>query len=182
MKKIHQAILAVGLLCYLLTPAVAPIWMGTTLTAVEKYRPQDSQSNAQKFLIYILEHIHEGTLGGDIPFNMTKEDLHTNFSITEDEYVSASWNTSYFDRKGYRYFLFRNDGRQYLLVIQAQFEPLTKDQIFAIFGNHPYIDSKTYHQIGYKLGEYTVIFTNTDRKNQDFYDNIMLSPRNPFNE
>lgn len=149
------------------------------ITAVSKFKPNDSQASAQKFLIHILENIREGTLGGDIPLNLTKEDLNAKFGIKDEEIITASYNSSFFDRNGYRYFLIKNDGKEYLLVIGVQFKLLTKEQIFEVFGNKPYVDSQRYHQIIYKIGEYSVMFSNTDENNRDSYNFIMLSPQSP---
>ncbi|USG67382.1 hypothetical protein NDK47_08950 [Brevibacillus ruminantium] len=115
------------------------------------------------------------------------EELQTKFSLKDEEIIKPKHNISYFDRDGYRYFLMyitKEGGTrgEYLLVIQAFFEPLTKEQIFAIFGDAPYADSKTYHQIIYKLEKYSFMFSNTDQKNRILYDYIMISPLNPMEE
>jgi hypothetical protein len=103
MNKIQQIALVVGLIMYLLTPVFSDMIDVSSMTAYEKFKPQESQSNAQEFLTHILENIHEGNLGSDIAFHITKEELQTNFGINEDDYVSLKLQTRFFDRKGYRY-------------------------------------------------------------------------------
>lgn len=122
-------------------------------------------------------------LAGVSPLQISKEDLQTQFGLKDEELITASRNTSYFDRDGYRYFLMnkRNgeEHKEYLLVIEAKFEPVTKDLIAAIFGNTPDLDSEMYHTMIYKFGEYSVMFSNSDPKNRVLYDTIMISPLFP---
>lgn len=164
---------------YLLLPALAQIDNGATMNAVGKYKPLESQKNALQYLSYISEHIHEGTLGSDIPLNMTKEDVQNKYGIKDEEITSATWNTSYFDRNGYRYYLQKHKGKQLLLTISVQFEPLTKEQIFEIFGNKPYLNSNALNQMVYKFDDYSIMITNTDPKIRGVYNLILLSSGPP---
>ncbi|GEC92840.1 MULTISPECIES: hypothetical protein [Brevibacillus] len=180
MNKIQQIALVIGLIMYLLTPVFSYMKDVSSMTAYERIKPQESQSNAQEFLTHILENIHEGNLGGDITFHLTKEELQSKFGIKDEDYVSVRLHTSYFDRNGYRYILNKYKGKERLTVIQAKFESLTKEQIFNIFGENTYGNHKYRYEIWYKVGDFMVMFSNTDPDNRNDYNSIMVSPRTTF--
>ncbi|MED1785827.1 hypothetical protein P4V43_28910 [Brevibacillus fortis] len=180
MNKIQQIALVIGLIMYLLTPVFSNVKDVSSMTAYERFKPQESQSNAQEFLTHILENIHEGNLGGDITFHLTKEELKSKFGIKDEDYVSVRSHTSFFDRNGYRYMLNKYEGEERLTVIQAKFESLTKEQIFNIFGENTYGNQKYRYEIWYKVGDFMVMFSNTDPDNRNDYNSIMVSPRTTF--
>jgi len=180
MNKVQQIILVIGFLVYSLTPVFSNKIDVTSMTAYEKYSPQESQSNAQEFLTHILKNIHEGNLGSDISFPITKDELKSKFGISEDEYFPLNRNINYFERNGYRYMFSKYKGTEHLVVIQTQFESLTKEQIFSIFGKKTYGDHKKRFEITYKVGNFMVMFLNTDPDNRIDYNAIMLSSRTPF--
>ncbi|MGF9906944.1 hypothetical protein [Brevibacillus porteri] len=177
MNKIQQIALVIGLIMYLLTPIFSYMKDASSMTAYERFKPQKSQSNAQEFLTHILENIHEGNLGGDIAFHITKEELQSKFGIREDDYVSPKLHTRYFDRNGYRYMFNKIKGEERLTVIQTRFESLTKEQIFKIFGEETYGNHKYRYEIWYKVGDFMVMFSNTDPDNRIDYNIITISPR-----
>lgn len=176
MNKIQKIALVIGFILYLLTPVFSYMQDVSSMTAYERFNPQESQSNAQEFLTHILENIHEGNLGGDIAFHITKEELQLKFGISEDDFVSPRLHIKYFDRNGYRYMFNKVNGEERLTVIQTTYESLTKEQIFKIFGEETYGNHKYRREIWYKIGDFMVMFMNTDPENRIDYNSIVISP------
>lgn len=180
MKLWQQMIIVIGLLLFASLPVFAAFENEPAdRSAYESYRPDESSANAQKFLAYTVKHLSEGTMGGSIPLQTTRDELQANYGLQESEIVSPVPNAHFFDRDGYRYFLNRINGESTVTVIQAPFAPLTKEEIFEVVGDQPWYGGKRQHQIIYKLDRYMLSFTHTDSKEQVYYNSVMISPLDP---